>query len=318
MHRTDRIPHGLLVAMMIGLAYGVLSGSALGAAENTQPALFAAPEEAVAAFSKAVQAEDLDGMRQILGPAMDEIANPDQAQRDHYLAVFAKHVAEGITPHNKDDHTVVLMVGQKNWPFPIPLVKKNGQWFFDTQAGKEEILNRRIGHDELMAIDVCRAYVQAQREYALKDRNCDGVMEYAQKLLSTAGAQDGLYWESNPGEEQSPFGPLVARAQARGYKDAGDSAGVLQTEPFHGYYFRILTRQGRHAPGGKYNYVINAHMVAGFALLAYPAVWGNSGVMTFIVNQQGKVCQKDLGTKTARLAQELREYDPDTTWEPVK
>ena len=161
--------------------------------------------------------------------------------------------------------------------------------------------------------------MQAQREYALEARESDGVMEYAQKLMSTPGKRDGLYWESQPGEEASPFGPLLAKAHAEGYGQQGEAASAPQMpEPFKGYYLRILTRQGRRAPGGRYDYIINGHMVAGFALLACPEVWGNSGVMTFMVNQQGKVYQKNLGAKTAKLAKAIMEYNPDETWEPVK
>jgi hypothetical protein len=212
-----------------------------------------------------------------------------------------------------------LIVGEKAWPFPIPLVKKDNMWTFDTLAGKEEILRRRIGTGELSAIDVCRAYVVAQRQYALADRNNDGIIEYAQKFKSAPGMRDGLYWDSKPGEEESAFGPLVARAHAEGYDRKDSSEGVMQTgEPFHGYLFRILTKQGTHAPAGRYDYVINGHMVAGYSLLAYPAEWGNSGVMTFIVNQLGKVYEKNLGEKTSDLVRQINEYDPDESWKPVE
>ena len=209
-----------------------------------------------------------------------------------------------------------------NWaptagPFPFPWSKQDGQWLFDVEAGKEEILNRRIGANELGAIQVCRAYVQAQREYASADRNGDEVLEYAQHLRSTPGAHDGLYWSTRTGDELSPLGPLVAQARGEGYRQ---QTKILTDEqsPYHGYYFRILTRQGKHAPGGKYNYIINGHMIAGFALVAWPAEWGNTGVMTFIVNQRGKVYQKNLGPKTPSIAKAMTTYDPDTTWTLAK
>jgi hypothetical protein len=193
----------------------------------------------------------------------------------------------------------------------------NDQWFFDTEAGKEEILNRRIGENELTAILVCRTYVKAQREYVLKDGDNDGILAYAQKLRSDPGRKNGLFWRHAPGEAASPLGELVARARMEGYKK-GKSVFKEQPLPFHGYYFRVLTGQGKNAPGGKYNYIINGNMVAGFALVAFPSNWGKSGVMTFIVNQQGKVYQKNLGPGTMKIAQEMKSYNPDETWTPVK
>ncbi len=296
----------------------LLAGASRAVAEDAQ-ARFASPDEAVAALVKAVTTKDTEALRKLFGPALDEIANPDPIQRDRNLTAFAGHLAESATLSHKDENTAVLIVGKDAWPFPVPLVKQNGQWGFDTAAGKEEILNRRIGRDELAAIDVCLAYVKAQREYALKDRAGNGVMEYARKFKSTPGLRDGLYWDAPPGEDQSPFGPLVARAHAEGYGAKTAAGGAAPTRhPFHGYFFRILTRQGDHAPGGRYDYVINGHLVAGFALVAWPAVWGNSGVMTFLVNQQGKVYQKNLGARTAELAEKLDEYNPDETWKPAE
>jgi hypothetical protein len=211
-----------------------------------------------------------------------------------------------------------LEIGADGWPFPIPLVKQDGQWFFDTAAGAEEILNRRIGMDEIGAINVCHSYVDAQREYASQDRMGDGVLAYAQFLRSTPGTHDGLFWPTNqPGEELSPLGPLIAQARVDGYHR---TAKMLNDEqaPYHGYYFKILTRQGKHAPGDKYNYIINGRMIGGFALVAWPAEWGNTGVMTFIVNQQGNVYQKNLGIKTAKIAKAITTYDPDDTWTPAQ
>ena len=195
-------------------------------------------------------------------------------------------------------------------------MQDNGQWFFDAAAGREEILNRRIGMDELAAIRVCRAYVDAQREYASQPRNGGEVLEYAQHLRSTTNTHDGLYWHAEPGEEASPFGPLIAQSHDEGYRHA---VKILATNlaPYRGYCFKILTQQGPHAPAGKYDYIINGHMLAGFALVAWPEEWGNTGVMTFIVNQNGKVYEKNLGLKTARLALAMTAYDPDPTWKPT-
>ena len=312
--RINPVPK-LFLAPLVGMALAC----GIGRADDAGQSHFATPEDALAALTKAVQAKDADGLRNVFGPAYLEITDPDPVERENSLTKFASHLAEAARLTNKNENSAILIVGEEKWPFPIPLMKKNDKWFFDTPAGKEEILKRRIGKDEISAIDVCRAYVQAQRQYALIDRNSDGVIEYAQKLKSSPGLQDGLYWDSKPGEEESPFGPLVATAHAEGYDKKNTSEGVMQTsEPFHGYLFRILTKQGEKAPGGKYDYVINGHMVAGYALLAYPAEWGNSGVMTFIVNQLGKVFQKDLGKKTADLLWQINEYDPDETWQPAE
>ena len=227
-------------------------------------------------------------------------------------------MAESVELVKQDNGTIVLRAGNDHWPFAIPLAKKGDKWFFDTLAGKEEILNRRIGGNELSAIEVCYAYVKAQREYIQKDYDGNRVMEYAQRMQSKPGMKDGLFWETKSGEEESPLGPLVASASQEGYSSKTVSAISRKHDPFHGYFFRILKKQGKKAPGGKFDYVINGHMVAGFALLAYPAQWGNSGVMTFIVNQQGKIYQKNLGEKTADLAPKIKEYNPDETWKPAE
>ena len=310
----------LQLMVATGLVWSLGPLGSVGAQPANTQALYANPAEAVTALGQAVRSKDTNALRRVFGAAIGEITNPDPVQREDNLVAFAQHLAESTTLSNRNADTIVLLVGKESWPFPIPLVKTNGTWLFDTRAGKEEILNRRIGQNELMAIDVCLAYVKAQREYALKDWGGSGVMEYAQKIRSSPGKRDGLYWVAPPNEEQSPFGPLVAQAHAEGYGKEENSTNPQNPprRPFHGYYFKILTKEGKHVPGGKYDYIINGHMVAGFAFLAYPATWGNSGVMSFMVNQQGKVYQKNLGEKTSGLAEKIREYDPDDTWQPVK
>ena len=216
----------------------------------------------------------------------------------------------------QSDSFIGLELGVDAWPFPIALVQQDGQWHFDTEGGKEEILNRRIGRDELDTLRVCRAYVEAQREYASEDHTGTGVMEYAQHLRSTPGQHDGLYWHAEPGMEISPLGPLISESHGEGYTHDSKIMTAEQV-PYHGYYFKILTRQGPHAPGEKYNYIINGHMIAGFALVAWPAEWGNSGVMTFIINQQGKVYEKCLGAKTSEIAAKMTTYDPGPGWQPA-
>jgi hypothetical protein len=208
---------------------------------------------------------------------------------------------------------MVLEVGPVLWPFPVPLLRTSLGWQFDIAEGREEILNRRIGRNELNVLRIMRAFVQAQREYANQDRDGDEVLEYAQKLGSSPGMTDGLYWSPTLNGELSPFGPLVAYAQAQGYsRSTGKAAG--QAQPFHGYFFKILSGQGKHAPGGRYDYVINGNMIGGFAMVAWPAQYSESGIMTFVVNHQGRVYQRDLGDKTGRVAQSIHRYDPDKSW----
>jgi hypothetical protein len=210
---------------------------------------------------------------------------------------------------------VVLHVGNEDWPFPIPVVKKDKRWRFDTEEGREEVLARRIGRNELNVIQVCLAIVDAQREYALKDRDGDGLLEYARKFASDPGKKDGLYWKAGQGDEQSPLGSLVATAQEQGYKGAKKSDKPV---PYHGYYYRILQAQGPNATGGAYEYGVNGNMIGGFALVAYPAKYGASGIMTFIVNHDGVVFQKDLGKKTAELVAAMSLFNPDKDWKKVQ
>jgi len=274
---------------------------------------FGSPQDAVNALVAAATNHDTNALHTIFGPAGHELISPDAVQATEAFKMFVEHLTEKAELVTNSDSNVTLEIGANGWPFPIPLVKQDGQWFFDTAAGGQEILKRRVGRDELGAIDVCNAYVEAQREYASQDRMGDGVLAYAQFLRSTPGTHDGLFWPTNSGGELSPLGPFVAQARVEGYHR---TAKMLNDEqaPYHGYYFKILTRQGKHAPGGKYNYVINGRMIAGFALVAWPAEWGNTGVMTFVVNQQGKVYQKNLGPKTAKIAKAVTTYDPDDTW----
>jgi hypothetical protein len=277
---------------------------------------FASPQEATNALVAAAKAKDTNALRAIFGPEGCDLVSPDAVQAGNSFSNFVRRLTRKVDLARKSDSNIVLEIGADAWPFPIPLAQQGGQWFFDTAAGKEEILNRRIGTDELAAIRVCQAYMDAQREYAGQPRNGDGVLEYAQRLRSTTNTHDGLYWHTGPGEELSPLGPLIAQSREEGYSQATRILGE-NLAPYRGYCFKILTRQGSHAPAGKYNYIINGHMLAGFALVAWPEEWGNSGVMTFIVNQTGKVWQKNLGSKTAAIAAAMTAYDPDPDWKPA-
>jgi hypothetical protein len=278
---------------------------------------FSTPEDALKGLVEAVKIRDNTALDQIFGPSSKDLLSGDAVQDAAESEEFARHIAEKTSLVKENDTKVIISIGIENWPFPIPLVKTNDQWFFDTKAGKEEILNRRIGEDELTAILVCRTYVKAQREFVLQDWDGDGILAYAQKLRSDPGKKNGLFWRHAPGEPISPLGELVAQARMAGYKKE-KSLFKEQPIPFHGYYFKILTRQGKNAPGGKYNYIINSNMVGGFALVAFPSNWGKSGVMTFIVNQQGKVYEKNLGPDTLKMIQNVDTYDPDKAWTPVK
>ena len=209
------------------------------------------------------------------------------------------------------DGTMTVVMGRQDWPMPVPLVHEDQGWRYDTAAGLEEIDDRRVGSNELTAIGLLRAYVDAQQDYAQADRDGDQVLEYAQKIVSTAGEQDGLYWAAEGDAELSPLGPLVAEA------DAYTKDYYKRGEPYHGYYFKILTGQGANPPGGKYDYIINGNMIAGFAMVAWPADYGHSGVMTLAVSHQGKVFETDLGEDTAKLAPEIAAYDPDQAWAEV-
>jgi hypothetical protein len=302
---------------LLAFVLGLITASqvrTLAADEQT----FNSPNDAVNALVAAAKNNDTNAIHAIFGQAGHDLMSPDAVQASAEHKMFIQRLVEKTQLVNNSESNATVELGDDGWPFPIPLVKQDGKWFFDTVAGAEEILNRRIGMDELGAIDVCDAYVDAQREYASQDRIGDGVLAYAQFLRSTPGTRDGLFWPTNSSDDAlSPLGPLVAQARVEGYHR---TAKMLNDEqaPYHGYYFKILTRQGKNAPGGKYNYLINGRMIAGFALVAWPAEWGNTGVMTFIVNQQGIVYQKNLGLKTVKIASGIKTYNPDDSWTPAK
>ena len=268
-------------------------------------------------FVGALRANDNDQLKKIFGPEGDQLLSSgdpvaDQEGREELLALYDdKHeLVEGSEP----DAPYTLLVGESSWPFPIPVMKKGDSWVFDIARGREEILNRRIGENELYTIQVCRAIVDAQREYAMKDRDKNGLLEYAQKFRSDPGKKNGLYWDSKAGEPQSPLGPITVRARGEGYQGRPSNS----PSPYHGYYFRLLTAQGKDAPSGARSYLWRGKMIFGFALIAYPAEYGNSGVMSFIVNHDGNVFQKNLGANTAAIARSMKEYNPDKTWTAAK
>jgi hypothetical protein len=277
---------------------------------------FGSPEEAAKALYEATNQEDTSALSALLGPeGKDLIFTGDKAADAAERKRWVKEYEEKKQLVKETDYRVMLIVGKEEVPFPMPILKADGRWYFDVNAGKEELLNRRIGRNELNAIQACLAYVDAQREYAFRSHEKGGLMQYAQKFASSKGKKDGLYWATKEGEEPSPLGPLVAKAASEGYskKKAGE-----KRSPYLGYYYRILKKQGPNAQGGAYDYMVRGKMIGGFALVGYPAVYGVSGIMTFIVNHDGIVFQKDLGRETGKIAGALNQFDPNKSWKKVE
>ncbi len=293
----------MLVALVASFAHGQSSG------QKT----FSSPTQAVDTLIQGVRDGNASALLVILGPGAEEIISSsdsvaDKAGREQFLAGYeSKHSLTRSGPQQ-----LSLNIGKHDWPFPIPLVNANGTWYWDGAAGKDEILYRRIGNNELAAIDVCKGAVAAQRDYAASGHDGLPAGVYAQRLVSEPGKQNGLYWPVNEGEKPSPAGPLLAQASAEGYGASGNLS------PYHGYYYHLLKAQGADAKGGAKNYVVDGKMTKGFALIAYPADYRSSGVMTFLVNESGTVYQKDLGDQTNHLASQMRDYNPDKTWKVAK
>jgi len=281
---------------------------------GTAPRAFASPNDAVQALVGAVRADDTKQLAAIMGSGGEQIVASgdevaDRQRRQEFLRLYdRRHSLASEGPE-----TATLVIGDSVWPFPVPVVYGDRGWTFDAEAGREEILNRRIGRNELSAIEVCEAIADAQREYALRDPQGHGVHEYAQQFASDPGKRNGLYWPTAQGEDASPLGALAAQAAAEGYtrKQQGPT-------PYHGYYYRILRAQGPAAPDGELDYVVNDRMTLGFAVVAYPAEYGNSGIMTFIMGPDGIVYQKDLGERTAEVAGGMKAFNPDASWTKVK
>ena len=295
---------GLALAMVLSMPlFGVTSAFAAG--QQT----FATPEAAVSALIEALRADDDLALVAIFGePHKRLVVSPDRAENSAARAKLLARLEQFSVLEPSGPGRRTLLVGDEAWPLPIPLVREQDAWRFATELGEDELINRRIGANEREALVVLRAYLDAQRQYAARDRNGDEVLEYAQRLGSTPGKQDGLYWpaDSAKGEEASPFGPLIAAGAdyLKGHK-LGDA--------YRGYHFRILTRQGRSAPGGAFSYIINGRMIAGFGMIAYPAEYGVSGVMTFIVSNNGRIYEKNV----AKGAASIKDFNPDASWHPV-
>lgn len=294
----------LIAAMMF-------SGTALAA--QTKQMTFPTPAAAVDALIKALGNGSGKEISSVLGPGSRKLISSGDAveeskDREKFILLYGEKNLLRMPSKAK----FILYIGKNDWPFPIPIVKTGNLWHFDAKQGQGELLSRRIGKNELGAIQTSLAIADAEREYATVDRNGNGRLEYTQKMVSTNGKTDGLYWEVKSGEKPSPLGPLAAKAQGEGYTKTDKAS------PYNGYFYRILTAQGASARGGAYSYLVNGHMIGGFALVAYPASYGNSGVMTFIVNFEGIVYQKDLGPDTAVIAGKMKTFNPDKTWKKAE
>jgi hypothetical protein len=294
------------------LALGLVFGCAKKESSPAQKT-FASPEDAVVALVDALKANDTAQLTQILGPDSRKIlSSGDDVADKQAREVFLTAYAEKAELSFEGDHTI-LSIGAEEWPVPIPLLKDGNNWRFDTAAGMQEVLFRRIGNNELTTLQLCKAYVEAQKEYASKGHDGRAKGIYARKFTSSNGKHDGLYWKSDDSNDKSPLGDLAAQAASDGYSKPDD-----KPVPFYGYYFRILTGRGASAPGGALDYLVNGEMQKGFAMIAYPAEYKNSGVMTFIVDDKGKTFQKDLGAETAKAAAEVKAFDPDSSWEKAE
>jgi hypothetical protein len=308
-------PAVLLLALICGVAGFVSRAtndteqSASASSSVAVQKTFATPKEAAEALIKATESFDLPALKDVLGPdGEDLVASEDAVQDKNRAAAFASKAREKneIAIDPKNPKRAILSVGNDDWPLPIPIVQKGGKWSFDTKAGREEILLRRIGANELDAIQICRGYVEAQKQYALEKHDGAEVNQYAQRIISTAGKQDGLAWQNSDGSWGGPVGEGVAKALTQGYSN--------RSQPYHGYFFKVLKGQGPAAPLGKMDFVVNGAMIGGFALAAAPAEYRVTGVKTFIVSYEGSVYQKDLGRDTLRVFQDMQLYDPDKTW----
>jgi len=308
---------GAIIMLFLLSMFLMPDGSEAAPPKSAIQKTFVSPEEGANAMIAAMKMNDIKTLTAIFGPVGKEFdyAVSNKEILEAFMASYQeKNKFEMLT----DNTIAILCTGKGDWPFPVPLVKNSRGWHFDTRAGKEEILNRTIGRNELSAVQVCLAYVDAQREYALGDHDRDGFFEYAQKFVSNPGQKNGLYWETREGEKPSPLGPAIARATQEGYqKMSKDLLAVGPPLPYHGYYYKILKAQGKNTPGGAYDYIANGKMIGGFALVAYPAKYGRSGIMTFIVHMDGIVYQKNLGKHSDKAAEALKRFDPDKTWKMV-
>jgi hypothetical protein len=307
------IRYFIILGAAVVLAVSVIHAQTPPTATKQAQQSFSTPQAAIDSLLDACKNNDAAALVRMLGPRYGaHLDKMDEAEERQHRSDFYEKSKEWMKIESDGDDRAVLIVGRERWPVPIPLVKEAAGWRFDTEEGMEEILSRRIGENELAAIEVCREFVRAQAEYARADRDGDQVREFAQRIISTEGKHDGLYWERDPQSAEHPS-PLEALLP-------DDFDGIRHSKsrvPYMGYHFKILTRQGANPPGGKYDYIINGNMIAGYALIAWPADYRASGVMTFAVSHQGRLVEKDLGSDTAKLAEAMNEFNPDKDWNPT-
>lgn len=318
---TDTLERNTGGAIFVLMMFIVLTSSSFSSAAETKQQTFPSAEAAITALEAALKSHKSEALQAIFGPDIGQLASSGDPVADQVAQKdFREHFAEKHLLKAEGADRMILYIGNDDWPFAIPIDKTVDGWRFNTEEGAVELLARRIGRNELSSIQVCLAYVDAQKEYASEDRKGDGLREYAQRFTSAPGTKNGLYWETSDGEEQSPFGPLIAEAHDAGYlaDEPGQKQNDDQPSPYHGYYYKILKAQGKNAPGGAYAYMVGDRMIGGFALVAYPAQYESSGIMTFVTNHDGVVYQKDLGEDTTTLARDMAFFDPDDTWEAVQ
>jgi hypothetical protein len=306
----------LLTITRLTLILTILVLTIPASAAPTKQKTFTSPEKAVLAFVDSLKKNDMIALTSLFGPNSKQLLSSgdpvdDQNRRERFLAEYKESQRLDWAGKKK----AVLVIGKNEWPFPIPLVMNKNRWRFDTSSGIQEILNRRIGRNELDTIQTCLAIIDSEMEYAMNDYDGNGLLDYAAKFLSDPGKKNGLYWQTGEGETPSPLGELVVKAKATGYLNKKSGEGP---SPYHGYLYRILTGQGKHAEGGAYDYMVRGHLLGGVAVIAYPAQYGASGVMTFIVNHDGVVYQKNLGRKTAETASAIKLFDPGPGWKKVE
>jgi len=313
--KVRRRTASFVVSMVVCAIFCGMISISVAAAAPANEKTFASPGDAVLAVYNAAKSNDQEALNAIFGSDAQKILHTGDDVADSAMrADFIRRYEEMHRVVLEPDHTATLYIGSENWPFPIPLVKNaSGSWYFDTGSGEQEILYRRVGRNENDAIEILHAMVDAQKDYAAASRDGAPAGQYAQKFLSDDGKHNGLYWKTSENEEPSPIGDLLAEASSEGY-----TAKQREPTPFHGYVFRMLTKQGAGAPGGAKNYLASGKQAGGFAFVAYPALYRNSGVMTFIVNKSGTIYEKDLGVKTAEIAAAMTDYNPDSSWDKVE
>jgi len=310
---TGSVRRGIVALLAAFAAVATSSAVAADKAQKPQAKTFASPEEAAKAVIAAAKAGDSKGLSVIFGPGSDKVLQSgDKVADKEARERFVKAADEANALEKSGDAKAILTVGKDKWPFPVPIVKADSGWRFDVEAGKEEILNRRIGRNELFTVQSVLAYADAQRDYYTRNPDNAKLLHYAQRMASSPGKRDGLYFPVKAGEPASPLGPLFDAAKAQGYKATDGKPG-----PYHGYKYKILTGQGPDAKGGAYDYIAGGKMIGGFGVIAWPATYGNSGVMTFMVNHDGVVYEKDLGPGTEAAAQKTTKFNPDKTWKVV-